>query len=144
MAAHTELGVRVGEAAEDWSGDARYFEYSRAANPIGSGNTPKIPIKSFPPSLHEAGGTRIVPLDLAGPLKVSGGPATSPALLASFVRILPGEGITTESAATSDLFYVLRGSGVTESTAGRLSWAPGDLFVLPGGGSVRHEAVDDT
>ncbi len=26
---------------EDWTGDARYFEYSKAANPIGSGQTPR-------------------------------------------------------------------------------------------------------
>jgi hypothetical protein len=32
---------------EDWAEDARYFEYSKAANPIGSGHTSHVPIKSF-------------------------------------------------------------------------------------------------
>lgn len=31
---------------EDMADDARYFEYSRAANPIGSGHAPKVPISS--------------------------------------------------------------------------------------------------
>ena len=30
---------------EAWAEDARYFEYSNAANPIGSGHTSKIPIR---------------------------------------------------------------------------------------------------
>ena len=39
----------VGEAFEDWAGDARYFEYSKAANPIGSGHTPRVPVIQFGP-----------------------------------------------------------------------------------------------
>ena len=35
------------ERFEDWADDARYFEYSKAANPIGSGHTSRVPIKSF-------------------------------------------------------------------------------------------------
>ena len=37
---------------EDWAEDARYFEYSKAANPIGSGHTPQVPIRSFGPDLY--------------------------------------------------------------------------------------------
>ena len=37
---------------EAWAEDARYFEYSKAANPIGSGHTSKIPIKAFSRELY--------------------------------------------------------------------------------------------
>ncbi|MDQ6948778.1 MAG: hypothetical protein M3256_21600 [Actinomycetota bacterium] len=29
--------LAIGEAVEDWTGDARFFEYSQAADPIGAG-----------------------------------------------------------------------------------------------------------
>ena len=79
----------VGEAVEDWTGDARYFEYTRAANPVGSGHIPKLPMELFPAERHQAVTTGVLPFDLSEGLAVEGGPATSPALLASFVRIAP-------------------------------------------------------
>ena len=48
---------------EDWADDARYFEYSKAANPIGSGHTSQVPIRSFGRDLYLDGPTRIIPLD---------------------------------------------------------------------------------
>ena len=70
---------------EDWADDARYFEYSKAANPIGSGLTSKVPLADFPRHLHEEGPTRIVPFDLSEQLRCPG-PATSPALCPGSVR----------------------------------------------------------
>src|SRR6201747_1830034 len=78
---------------EDWADDARYFEYSKAANPIGSGHTSKVPIRSFGRDLYTDGPSRIIPLDLSGELGITTGPATSPALVANFVRIRAGEQI---------------------------------------------------
>jgi hypothetical protein len=43
----------------DWADDARYFEYSKAANPIGSGHTSHIPITSFGRDLYLDGPTRV-------------------------------------------------------------------------------------
>jgi hypothetical protein len=37
---------------EDWADDARYFEYSKAANPIGSGYAPQVPITRFGPEIY--------------------------------------------------------------------------------------------
>src|ERR1700709_2439880 len=59
---------------EDWAEDARYFEYSKAANPIGSGHTSHVPIKAFGRDLYLDGPTRIIPLDLSTELGISGGP----------------------------------------------------------------------
>ena len=64
------LFIMVGLAEEDWTGDARFFEYSRAANPIGSGFTSEVPIESFSPALHKGGPTRTVALDLSAELGI--------------------------------------------------------------------------
>ena len=89
----------VGEAVEDWTGDARYFEYTRAANPVGSGHIPKLPMELFPAQRHQAVTTGVLPFDLSEGLAVEGGPATSPAPLASFVRIAPGAEVVTAPVA---------------------------------------------
>ena len=65
-----------------WTKDAQFFEYSKAANPIGSGLTSKVPLADFPHHLHEEGPTRIIPFDLSEQLRCPG-PATSPALCAT-------------------------------------------------------------
>ena len=37
---------------EEWADDARLFEYSKAANPIGSGHAPQVPITRFGPEIY--------------------------------------------------------------------------------------------
>jgi gentisate 1,2-dioxygenase len=60
-------------------------------------------------------------------------------LAANFLRLLAGEELKATASATSSLFYVLRGSGQLQRPAApdqptlELSWAAGDLFVLPAG-----------
>ena len=138
-----EPALIVGEAVADWTGDARYFEYSRAANPVGSGHIPRIPMEHFPAERHRAVRTGIVPFDLSAALGVESGPATSPALLASFLRIAHGEEVVTAPVATSELYFVLAGTG-TSSVDGRiLGWGAGDFFVLPAGCSSIHRATSD-
>lgn len=55
----------------DWTRSARYFEYSKAANPVGR-QTSKVPFADFPSRLHEEGPTRIVPFDLSDQLRCPG------------------------------------------------------------------------
>ena len=118
---------------EDWADDARYFEYSRAANPIGSGHTPKIPITQFSPKLYQDGATGIVPLDLSEALGVTTGSATSPGLLANFIRIRAGEQVSTDPNATSQLYYVLHGRGHASVDGRVVGWEKGDFLTLPAG-----------
>lgn len=156
------IGLAVGAAVEDWTGDARFHEYTRAANPVGR-TTPLVPVEAFPASLHRDAPTGVIPLDLSGPLGIEDGPATSPALLASFVRIRAGEEVATAPMATSELYVVMSGSGVTrvvdrlrpggpegarngggaEPAASELAWGQGDVFVLPGGCRSTHRATAD-
>jgi len=145
---HSGPAVLLGEAVEDWTGDAVFYEYSTAADPLAAGAISGIPIHRFSPDLHAGGPTRTVPLDLSGPLGLAG-PATSPGLLASFVVIRPGEHLETEPDATSELYYCLRGSGQSRfeqrepggrTVTGQIPWRAGDFVTLPSGCTTVHAA----
>ncbi len=117
----------------DWADDARYFEYSRAANPIGSGSVPKVPIVRFSPQLYLDQPTAVVPLDLSRELGVTAGEATSAGLLANFVAIRAREQIDTGANATSQLYYVVHGRGFAAVNGGLIQWEKGDFLTLPAG-----------
>lgn len=123
--------------------NGRYYEYTKAADPIGSGAISKIPYAEFGSELHETGGTRIIPLDISEELGCEG-PATSPALCANFVRILANEELSTDFNATSQLFYVMYGSGLTEFDGIGIPWETGDFVALPMGKETRHFADTDS
>ena len=107
--------------------DSRIYEYTSAANP----NMAPVPVLVHPASLHETGATRIIPFDLSEHMNISY-PATSPNLMAYFLRICPNESLNTKASATSQAFYVIRGSGSSTSKEhGNIEWSEGDLFVLP-------------
>lgn len=129
-------------SAAELSRDVEIFEYSKAANPIESGATPRIPIKKFAPDLYASGPSRIVPLDLSESLHTPY-PATGPSLLASFVRIRAGERLTTAPNASSEFYFVIRGKGTSETAKGSISWKAGDFVVLPGMEAI-HSADEDT
>jgi gentisate 1,2-dioxygenase len=134
------------ETEVKWAKDATVFEYGSAANP----DMKPIPVLVHPPGLHEKGRTRVIPFDASDLLDMedTASMCTSPNLMASFLRINVGDGIGTQVPnATSQAFYVIRGSGTTQVTAAAdedastsvtsavetetISWKTGDLFVLP-------------
>jgi gentisate 1,2-dioxygenase len=123
--------------------NGQYYEYTKAADPIGSGAISPIPFAEFGSELHETGVTRIIPLDISEQLGCIG-PATSPALCANFLRILAGEAFPTNLNATSILFYVMYGSGWTEFDGTNIPWKTGDFVALPTGKEIRHSADSDT
>jgi len=129
---------------EAWAEDARYFEYSKAADPIGAGHTSKIPIKKFSRNLYADGPTQIVPLDLSAELGITHGPATSPALIAHFVRICAGEKIATNPNATSQLYYVISGRGFSAVNGRLVDWQKGDFLTLPAHSEATFYAHSDT
>ncbi len=122
-----------------WDADTLYYEFSAAVAP----KLPAIPCTSFDATLHQQGNTRIIPLDLSGPMQAIA-PATSPLISAYFLRICPQESLKTSSPATAQMFYVIRGEGKTETEYGTIEWSKGDLFTLPSCGSVIHSASEDT
>ncbi|HEX9795004.1 MAG TPA: cupin domain-containing protein, partial [Planctomycetota bacterium] len=71
------------------------------------------------------------------------GPAISPNLCASFLRVVAGESLRTRATATSQMFFVIRGAGRSRTGCGVLEWGQGDMFVLPGDMEARHCASVD-
>ena len=134
------------ETADRLTESARYHDYRYASNPLADGTLGAIPGARFGAELHEQGPTRIVPLDTSAILGCPG-PATSPGLCASFVHVRPGEAVVTDANATSQLFFVMRGTGETrlagESGGERFAWRAGDLFTLPAASPATHAAGDD-
>jgi gentisate 1,2-dioxygenase len=119
-----------------------FYEYTRAADPIGSGAIAPIPFAELPGTLHESGPTRLIPFDLSNELGVSG-PATSPSLFAGFIRIKQGESIVVTPNASSQLYFVMRGEGRTRVSGNVYPWSVGDFLTLPAGGEAVHEAEGD-
>jgi gentisate 1,2-dioxygenase len=71
-------------------------------------------------------------------------PARSPNLMASFLRINPNDQLETVATATSQAFYVIRGSGRSETEDGEIHWNQGDLFVIPASQNpIQHFADSD-
>lgn len=68
--------------------------------------------------------------------------ATTPLVLARYARINAGETLAEEANATGVIHYVIKGTGKTLTTSESVTWAPGDVFVVPGG-AIAHEA-DET
>ena len=113
---------------DNYRKDAHIYEYGSAANPTMA----PIPVLAHPPELHETGPSRILPFDLSRHMEICDGPATSPNLMASFVRIVEGDSIATQATATSQAFYVIRGNGTSTSEEhGTMEWSTGDMMVLP-------------
>jgi hypothetical protein len=114
------------------------YEYGSAANP----EMAPIPVLVHPPSLHESGPTRVIPFDIDDYLEIDH-ECTSPNLMASFLRVEKGDTLDTRAVASSQAFYVIRGSGVTSGEHGSITWSTGDLFVVPvTEGAMQHTCVD--
>ncbi|MDG6772925.1 hypothetical protein QCB45_01140 [Thiomicrorhabdus sp. ZW0627] len=126
-------------AQQQWEQQADFKEYMSAVNPP----MPKIDVIAYPSSLHEEGETRVIPFDLSKAITTQY-PATSPNLLANFIRIRGNETIKTDAKATSQMFYVIRGSGKTQMKHGTIEWKAGDLFTLPAVPDALHQASSDT
>lgn len=118
--------------------DALYYDYASTANPLLAKLIPAIPYRAFSGTFFDEGPTRVEPLDLSEELACEG-PATSPALCANFIRIVNGS-IMTSVEATSQLFFVYRGSGRTDACGQTIFWNPGDYIVLPAHGQAVHHA----
>ncbi len=124
---------------QQWEQQVISWEYSAAATP----DLDDVPIQPFPASLHEQGNTRVIALDLSKELETPY-PATSPNLLANYIRICAKEKIATCVAASSEVYFVLRGSGRTETAEGTIEWQQGDAFSLPFNSGVTHIADEDS
>ena len=126
----------------------RIYEYTSAANP----EMKKIPILFLESYLYEEGETKIIPFDNCNYLDLNY-PATSPSLLFSFLKIKERDKLTTDSVSTSQLFYVIKGSGYSmiygkEGNRQSIDWKEGDIFVIPyldsGEINMKHTAISES
>lgn len=81
-------------------------------------------------------------LDCAADLGLSH-PATSPLLLAGYLRVNAGEKLTVSRVATGEIHVVLAGMGETRKGGDRVRWSGGDIFCLPGGEAPAEHIADD-
>ncbi|MCK5697962.1 MAG: hypothetical protein KAI02_07360 [Gammaproteobacteria bacterium] len=124
---------------DQWQEHILSWEYDSSANP----NLPEIPIHAFPATLHETGDTAIIELDLSSTIGTDGS-ATTPNLLANYIHINQNESIDTHVNSTSEVFYVMRGTGHTKTSEGTLEWQQGDVFTLPSNSGSTHHASQDS
>jgi gentisate 1,2-dioxygenase len=121
---------------QDLTAEAEYFDYSSASNPLLEKLITPTPYHIFTPEFLHQNTSGILPLDLSKDLGCDY-PATGPALLANFVRIV-NESVTTNALATSQVFYVFKGSGYTEAFGRKIPWEAGDYMVFPAHGEAVH------
>lgn len=124
---------------QQWEAQADFKEYMSAVNPP----MPPIKVVDYPAAIHQQGDTRIIPFDHSQALDVPY-PATSPNLMASFLKILPNTRLKTDAVATSQVFFVIRGKGKTQMSEGTIEWKTGDLFTLPSITDALHSATEDS
>jgi len=124
------------DLSQELTAEAQYFDYSSASNPLLQKLIAPTPYHTFTPEFLHGDTAGVLPLDLSSQLQCDY-PATSPALLANFVRIINGT-VTTSAPATSQVFYVFEGRGHTEAFGRTIPWEAGDYLAFPAHGEAAH------
>jgi gentisate 1,2-dioxygenase len=137
---------------------ARFFNSGNAFNL----KLPAVPRARFDgprdAAMAEDAGTGIHPMDQSAAIGCRF-PATTPMVLARYLRINPGEVLSTRFRASGEIHYVIQGKGVIDQGSGkqefgtgqggtgqdgtRIAVSAGDVIVLPGGIEVTHGASED-
>lgn len=86
--------------------------------------------------------TGLVPLDASDVLKTAY-PATTPSLLAQYLRLRGGESFVTHQRASGEVYFVMHGAGESRKGSDTVAWREGDLFCFPGGLETMHSCEDD-
>jgi len=118
---------------------ARFFNPGNAFNvilpPVPDAVFAEEPAKAMDPSAP----TGRVDCDASAAMECPF-PATSPLVLASYVRIRAGDVLEQDVRASGIVHYVIEGAGVTRCGDEAVEWGPGDIFITPGGVAQSHKA----
>ena len=118
--------------------------YLTPSNGFGS-QLPKVPAHIFVAERDQAfkpsTGTAIINLDLSDKLKTES-PATTPNLLARYVRVKAGETQCLNLTTAGEVYYLLEGAGSIAKGEDLINWVEGDSVCLPGGGETVITAKD--
>lgn len=132
---------RAGAAADgSYAARARYFDSSVAFNVTN----PPVPCRQFTAerdrAFDAATGSAVIEVDQGAEMALDF-PATTPLVLASYLRIAAGERLPFDSRAGTELYFAIRGAGESRTGGDVVPWAAGDAFALPGGGPTEHRAA---
>jgi len=86
---HSAMQYHPDDVSPELTDEAQYFDYSSASNPLLQKLITPTPYHTFTPEFLRGDTAGVLPLDLSAQLQCEY-PATSPALLANFVRIIDG------------------------------------------------------
>ena len=118
--------------------------YLTPSNGFGT-QLPKVPSHIFiterDQAFNPATGTAIINLDLSDKLKTEY-PATTPNLLARYVRVKAGETQCLNLTSAGEVYYLLEGAGSIAKGEDLINWVEGDSVCLPGGGETVITAKD--
>lgn len=131
--------VNPPDDAVDHSRDALYYDPANAFD----FRWPPVPRRQFIDERNRAfdAGTPsgVIPLDASDALETPY-PATTPSLLAQYVRLGAGDSCAIRQRASGEVYYVMRGSGCSTNDADLVRWTEGDVFCFPSGAEIRHAA----
>jgi len=99
--------------------------------------TPRLFSDARDQAFQPGGATAEIMLDSAGELGLPY-PATTPLLLASYLRLNAGDRFQTTRIATGEIYVVLQGSGQSRKAGEQIDWNEGDVFCLPGNEAPTH------
>ena len=118
--------------------------YLTPSNGFGT-QLPKVPSHIFiterDQAFNPSTGTAIINLDLSDKLKTEY-PATTPNLLARYVRVKAGETQCLNLTSAGEVYYLLEGAGSIAKGEDLINWVEGDSVCLPGGGETVITAKD--
>ncbi|MCR9175833.1 MAG: cupin domain-containing protein [Alphaproteobacteria bacterium] len=122
---------------------ARFFNSGNAFNL----KMPKVPRARFDAARDaataEQAATGLYPMDQSAAIGCPF-PATTPLVLARYLRIAAGDSLATRFTASGEVLYVISGAGRTQISGETMAWGPGDVMVLPGGQNPVHKAAEDS
>jgi gentisate 1,2-dioxygenase len=119
-----------------------------SARYYNSGTAFQLERKDVPPTTFEAEAlaalspdamTGIINCDSSAELDLTC-PATAPNVLARYATIRAAQSLIISANASTLVFYVIRGSGRSESHGDPIHWSEGDVFVLAGRQDIRLTA----
>jgi gentisate 1,2-dioxygenase len=141
-----ELGPqRPARPATEAQVRARFFN---SANAFDLRHAP-VPAKTFVEeagaALRPEGPTALIDCDQSAAMEIPV-PATTPLMRARYARVVGGESLSVDFAATGTICFVIEGSGRSVCTDGAgateaVEWQAGDVVLFPGACPVEHHAA---
>jgi len=134
--------LKSSDVAGDYTSQALYYDPANAFD----FRWPPMPRRQFlaerEQAFDPAAPSGVVPLDASDALETPY-PATTPSLLAQYLRLRAGEQLATRQRASGEVFFVMQGAGLSQNGPDLVAWHRGDLFCFPGGRETMHEAGNE-